>query len=165
MSNYVTTVMAQQAEINRLPAGDKIFKKTVQINAPLSKVWEALTIPELMKKWMSETDVDISTDWKVGNPIVMRGRLHGIKFENTGTVLQFVPGRILRYSHLSSLSRLPDKPENYSILEFRVAPADNQTAVTLTLDNFPTETIYKHLAFYWNVTLEILKRLIEKEST
>jgi len=114
-----------------------------------------------MKKWMSETEIHIFTDWKVGNPFVIRGRLHGINFENWGTVLQFEPENTLQYSHLSSLSRLPDQLENYSILEFRLAPVHPETSLTLTASNFPTESIYKHFAFYWNVTLEILKRLIE----
>jgi uncharacterized protein YndB with AHSA1/START domain len=155
--------MAKQTEIYVAPISDNIFNKTININAPISKVWDTLTIPELMKKWMSETDINIITDWTVGSPILIRGHLHRIKFENKGTVLQFEREKILQYSHLSSLSRLADKPENYSVLEFRIAPINNQTTLTLTLSNFPTETIYKHLAFYWNVTLEILKRMIEEQ--
>src|SRR4030095_12807143 len=100
----------------------KIVSKTILINAPTLKVWETLTNPELMKKWISETEINIITDWKVGNPIIMRGSLHRINFENKGIVLQFEPEKILQYNHLSSLSRLPDKPENYSIIEFRLAP-------------------------------------------
>ena len=141
----------------------KIVNKTIRINAPTSKVWDALTNPGLMKKWMSETEINIFTDWKVGNPFVIRGRLHGINFENRGTVLQFEPEKILQYNHLSSLSRLPDQLQNYSILEFRLAPIDAGTSLTFTASNFPTESIYKHFAFYWNVTLEILKRMIEAE--
>jgi len=126
-------------------------------------VWEALTNPELMKKWMSETEINIITDWKVGSPMIIRGNLHGIKFENKGTVLQFEPEKILQYNYLSSISRLPDQPGNYSSIEFRLAPIEDQTALTVLVSNFPTEIIYKHLAFYWNVTLEILKRLIENQ--
>jgi uncharacterized protein YndB with AHSA1/START domain len=154
--------MAKQTDID-LPSSDKIFHKTIHINAPISKVWETLTTPELMKKWISETEIDIITDWNVGSPILIRGQLHRIKFENKGKVLQFEREKILQYSHLSSISRLPDTPENYSIFEFRLAPIKNQTTLTLTLSNFATESIYKHLAFYWNVTLEILKRLIEEQ--
>jgi uncharacterized protein YndB with AHSA1/START domain len=145
------------------PTNDNIVNKMIHINASPSKVWEALTHPELMKKWMSETEINILTDWQVGTPMVIRGRLHGINFENRGTVLHFEPEKTLQYSHLSSLSRLPDEPESYSVLEFRLAPMENQTTLTLTVRNFPTETIYKHLAFYWNVTLEILKKMIETE--
>ena len=155
--------MTKQTDIYISPTSGNIFNKTILINAPASRVWDALTNPELMKKWMSETKIDIITDWKVGNPIVIRGNLNGKNFENNGTVLHFELEKILQYNHLSSLSRLPDKPENYSVLEFRLAPMEDQTTLTLTLSNFPTETIYKHLAFYWNVTLEILKRMIEEQ--
>ncbi|MGE5378975.1 MAG: SRPBCC family protein [Bacteroidota bacterium] len=148
--------------IHLSPTGDRIAEKTVQIDAPALRVWEALTNPPLMQKWMSETHIDIFTDWKVGNPIIIQGHLHSTKFQNKGTVLHFEPGKILRYSHLSSLSRLADEPRNYSIFEFLLAPLPEQTSLTLTLRNFPTESILKHLVFYWNVTLEILKKAIEK---
>jgi uncharacterized protein YndB with AHSA1/START domain len=144
------------------PDGDQIATKTIKIDAPTSKVWDALTNPALMKKWMSETEINIITDWKVGTPIVMHGTLNRIKFQNNGTVLQFEREKVLQYSHLSSLSRLPDEPRNYALIEFRLEPIENQTNLTLTLRNFQTEAIYKHLVFYWNVTLEILKRMIEE---
>ena len=155
--------MTKQTGSSPSSTNGNIVSKTVHINAPTSVVWETLTNPELMKKWMSETEINILTDWRVGNPFVIRGHLHRVKFENKGTVLQFEPEKLLQYSHLSSLSRLTDTPENYSIIEFRLSPIHNQTTLTLTASNFPTETIYKHFRFYWNVTLEILKRMIEKE--
>jgi len=155
--------MTKQTNIDTAPASGQTVNKTITIDAPASKVWDTLTNPERMKQWMAETEIDILTDWKVGSPFVIRGNLHGIDFENTGTVLQFEPEKLLQYTHLSSLSRLPDKPDSYSVIEFRLAPIEGQTTLTLTLSHFPTESIYKHLAFYWNVTLEILKRLIEQQ--
>lgn len=141
---------------------NEIFKKAVTIQASAPEVWETLTTPVLMKKWMFETDIDVITDWKTGSPVIIRGDLHGIYFENNGTVLAFEQGEKLQYNHLSSLSKLPDELENYSIIEFILSPIENQTILTLTVSNFPTEEIYRHLAFYWNVTLEILKKQIEK---
>jgi len=155
--------MTKQTDTYSLSTNDSLVSKTIQINAPTSVVWETLTNPELMTKWMSETEIDIITDWQVGNPFIIRGILHRVRFENKGLVLQFEPEKNLQYTHWSSISRLPDKPENYTILEFSLAPINNQTTLTFTASNFPTETIYKHFAFYWNVTLEILKRMIEKD--
>ena len=149
-------------DINTLSTSPKIMNKTVQINATTSQFWQMLTTPELMKKWMmSDIDIEIITDWKVGSPIEIRGTMNGKDFENKGTVLQFEPERALQYSHLSSLSRLPDRPENYAVVAFRLNPPGDQTTLTLTLSNFATESIYKHVAFYWNVTLEVLKQMIE----
>lgn len=113
---------------------------------------------------MAETEINVITNWEIGSPMVIRGNLHGLNFENKGTVLRFEPEKILEYSHLSSVSRLPDALESYSILTFCLISVKDQTTLMLTVSNFPTETIYKHLAFYWNVTLEVLKRMIEQEA-
>src|SRR6185369_17809229 len=101
-------------------AGDKIYIKSISIHASTSKVWEALTEPELMKRWMSEWEMNVHTDWMVGNSFDISGDLHGIKFENKGKVLRFEKERVLAYSHLSSISELPDKIENYTILQFKL---------------------------------------------
>ena len=59
-----------------------------------------------------------------------------ILVENKGIVISCDKEKKLSYSHLSSLSRLPDKPENYSILEFVLTPVDQQTLLTLFITNF-----------------------------
>lgn len=140
--------------------------KTIIINAPPAAVWEALTDIDVMKAWMAEPELDLKiiTDWKIGNTIVIKG-FHHVRFENTGVVLQFEPEKILAYNFLSSLSRLPDKPDNYSIVEFSVTPLESETSLRLTLRNFPTEAIFKHLDFYWSATLEIMKKWIEKQDS
>lgn len=143
---------------NQPPAA---FSKSVAINATPQAVWAALTTPGLMKQWMSESVVDVTTDWTVGGSIDICGQVYKKPFDNYGTVLAFDPGHTLRYSHLSSLSHLPNAPESYCVLDFTLTPNDGHTVLILTITNFPTETIYKHLAFYWNVTLEILKKFVE----
>jgi uncharacterized protein YndB with AHSA1/START domain len=147
------------------PAGRKIFNKAVTIHASASEVWHALTTPERMNEWMMpDAKIDILTEWKAGDPISIRGQMNGKDFENRGMVLQFEPGKTLTYTHLSSISRLPDRPENYSRIDFHLTPLGDQTILELTLSNFPNESIHKHLAFYWNVTLEILKRTVESKN-
>jgi uncharacterized protein YndB with AHSA1/START domain len=138
--------------------------KTITIKAPPDAVWNTLTNPYKIKQWMEEPGmgIEIITDWKVGSPIVIKG-FHHIEFENKGTVLQFETEKVLQYNYLSSLSRLPDMPENYTTVEFRLVPLKNETSLTLTISNFPTEAIYKHVDFYWSTTIEILKTLIEKQ--
>jgi uncharacterized protein YndB with AHSA1/START domain len=136
--------------------------KTIVIDASPSKVWDALTIPALIKQWMSETDIDIVTDWQVGQPIIIKGDWYKAGFKNAGTVLQFEPERMLQYSHLSSLSRLPDTEENHTVLSFTLEPTSGQTTLTLTASNFPTESIYRHFSFYWNVAIVLLKKFVEQ---
>jgi uncharacterized protein YndB with AHSA1/START domain len=140
---------------------DQIINLSIAINAGADKVWNALTDPILMKQWMSDMEIDIVTDWEPGNLIIIKGKLEGHDFENTGTVLQFDRERVLKYSHLSSLSNLPDQTENYSLIEFKLDLVNGHTNLTLTLNNFPTKAIYHHFAFYWKITLNVFKAFCE----
>ena len=95
-----------------------VIENSATIHAPPSDVWRALTDPDLMKQWIAEPvmRIEITTDWKFGSPIIVKGHHNNVDFENKGTILQFEPHSILRYSHLSSISRLPDRAQNYTIL-------------------------------------------------
>jgi len=111
---------------------------------------------------MLDTEINVITDWQIGGPIIFRGSLHWTDFENKGTILQFEPEKTFQYSYWSTLSGRPDIPENHIIVGFVLNPITNQTALTLTLSNITDEVNYKHLDFYWAVTLEVFKRLCEQ---
>lgn len=145
-----------------MPHVPEKIEQSIVIHAPLAAVWEALTRPERMQQWMGEPEmrIEVATDWTVGGPIVVRG-FHHARFENRGTVLRFEPMQVLRYSHLSSLSRLPDTPENHSVFEFRLQPVQDGTSLAVTVTGFPTEAIFQHLDFYWRGTMTVLARCIE----
>ena len=129
----------------------------------MTAVWRALTDPVLVRQWAAEPELNLEvvTDWQVGSPIIMKG-FHHVRFENHGTVLHVQPNTFLQYTHLSSISRLPDRPENYTRIAFRLSPSDDgATSLNVELENFPTDSIFRHLDFYWRVTIEVLKRFIE----
>jgi uncharacterized protein YndB with AHSA1/START domain len=140
------------------------FQFTTTINASPERLWKFLTDPKLMIQWMGdpELQLEIKTDWKEGQPFITRG-FHHVGFENRGIVLRVESPHLLRYSHLSSLSRLADKAENYSIIEFKLAPVKEQTSLAVIVSGFPTNTIYKHLEFYWRGTIEAIKQLAENQ--
>lgn len=140
----------------------KLIREEVLIRAQPSEVWAALTEPQLMRQWMGEPEMVIAVDttWNVGEPIIISG-LHHARFRNEGTVLHYEPERRLTYTHLSSLSRLPAVPESFSTFDFVLTQAAAGTTLTLTIRGFPTESIFKHLAFYWRVTVKLLAELVE----
>ncbi len=142
---------------------NQLIEKSITINSSPHKVWSYLTKPELMIKWAGEPDMslEILTNWEVGSDFIIKG-FHNTKFENKGVVMQFDPYRILQYSHLSSVSRLPDTIENYSIITFLLTPKNAQTILSFRIENFPTEIILKHLDFYWDGTLSIIKQIVEQ---
>jgi uncharacterized protein YndB with AHSA1/START domain len=74
----------------------KTSDSTVQILAPASKVWLALTTPGLVKQWQYGSD--LLTTWEVGTSIVFRNEWNGEVFEQRGAVLEFLPESCLKYS-------------------------------------------------------------------
>ncbi|PBQ32791.1 ATPase [Sphingobacteriaceae bacterium] len=137
------------------------FTKSLSINAPVSKVWQTITLPERIEKWLLDDKVKVTTDWTIGNTLTIEVLEHWVLSKTTGKVLAVESERLLRYTQLSSLSRLPDELPNHCILEFRLETIENKTRLIFTARNFPTESIYKHMVFYWNTTLEVIKQLAE----
>lgn len=127
-----------------------------------SILWEWLIKPELMKRWMLEetNSLEILSDFAEGKKILFKGDLHGIAFENHGSILSFEPQRKFSYSHKSSLSKLADMPANYCILCFELSDDSDQTRLVLKIDNFPTFEIYKHMQFYWPAALTVLRHIV-----
>ena len=137
---------------------------TTTINAPASKVWDALTKPDQIKQYLFGTDV--TTDWKVGSPITFRGEFNGHKYEDKGVIKTVQPEKKLSFTHWSSLSKMPDKPENYHIVTFDLVPAGKGTEVTLTQENQNeseprTPKVTEELKKNWSMLLAGLKKTVE----
>src|SRR5256885_1357489 len=101
-------------------SSENIVAKTITIQAQASRVWQVLTSPELIRLWLSDGEIQVRTDWVVGCPLIQYGPWHGQEYVGKGTVLAFDVDRLLRYSNWSAISGLPDKPEKYTIIEFRL---------------------------------------------
>jgi uncharacterized protein YndB with AHSA1/START domain len=132
---------------------------SITVNAPASKVWEALTKPELIKQYLFGTQV--TTDWQVGSPITYEGMWEGKAYKDKGKVLQVEPEKLLVSTFWSALAGKPDLPENYQTVRYELAPEGNGTRLTLTQDNNPTQADADHSAQNWQMVLDGLKKLME----
>ena len=139
---------------------NKTITKTITIKATPAKVWDTLTNPERMKVWLSDPEIEVVSEWKVGGPITFNGKQYKTN-SYKGTILKFEPVKIFQYSFWTKISRLPDKPENYTIIEFTLVPEEDRTLLTLTHSNLIAEAAMEHSNYYWNVTLQVIKKLIE----
>jgi uncharacterized protein YndB with AHSA1/START domain len=137
-----------------------VAKASVEINAPISKVWDALTNPKLIKKYMFETEA--TSDWKEGSKIVWKGEWQGKRYEDKGIIVRLQPKRFLQYSHFSPLSGLQDNPENYHIVTLKLSDKGKTTLLSLSQDNNDTEETKKHSEQNWKMMLENLKKLLEE---
>ena len=136
-------------------------KASITIDAPASKVWEALTTPELIKQYFFGTEA--SSDWKVGSPITFSGAYKGKSYHDKGTILEVIPNKIFRYTYWSSMSGIEDKPENYVPITYALVESQEKTTLTVTQQNIPDEKMKVHSEENWKKVLANLKQLLEKE--
>ena len=136
-----------------------VAKATVTINAPTSRVWDALTKPELIKQYLFGTEV--TTDWQVGSPITYQGIWEGKAYKDKGKVLQVEPGKLLVSTFWSALSGLPDVPENYQTVRYELSAAGSGTRLTVIQDNNATQEDANHSEQNWKMVLGGMKGLLE----
>jgi|SRR5437899_4662286 len=136
-----------------------VARASTSIAASVDRVWDALVDPKIIKQYMFGTNV--TSDFKEGSPIVWKGEWQGKSYEDKGVILKLNPKKMLRYSHFSPLSGLPDKPENYHTVTIDVVPKGEQTFVALTQDNNPTEESKQDSEKNWGMMLAGLKKLLE----
>jgi uncharacterized protein YndB with AHSA1/START domain len=139
---------------------DLIAKATATIEAPVPTVWEALTNPSIIKKYMFDTNV--VSDWKEGSSIVWKGIWKEKPYEDKGTILKIEREKMLQVTHFSPLMGMPDLPENYHTLTYELTEEDGKTQVTLTQDNNKSEESRTHSEQMWETMLESLKKLLEE---
>jgi uncharacterized protein YndB with AHSA1/START domain len=140
-------------------ANTTIAKATTTIDAPASKVWDALTKPEQIKQYMFGTQV--TTDWKVGSPITYKGEWKGKSYEDKGKVLEIEPRKRLVSTFWSALAGLPDTPENYKTVSYELVPDGDSTKLTVTQDNNASQDEAKEAEQNWNMVLDGIKKLVE----
>jgi uncharacterized protein YndB with AHSA1/START domain len=138
-----------------------IAETSISVNATPAQVWNVLTTPKLIKRYLMGTDV--STDWKEGSTITYSGEYEGKKYHDKGIIRKIEPEKILQSTYLSSMSGKEDKPKNYNLVTYKIAIRDNKTILTLSQDNISTEKEKEHSIENWKMVLGKLKQVVEGE--
>ena len=105
----------------------KTSESIVKILAPASKVWLALTVPDLVKQWQYGSD--LLTTWEPGTPIIFRNEWNGQVFEQKGTVLECVPGSRVKYSLFVPRPDLQDIPEHHFFMTYELTESGGLTSL------------------------------------
>lgn len=77
-----------------------------------------ITNPEKIKHWFSGANAE--SEWKEGSLVSFSGEWNGNEYEDKGIIMQVILQKVIQFSYCSTFSGLPDKPENYSIVTFRI---------------------------------------------
>jgi len=69
---------------------------------------------------------------------------------------------LFRYTYWSSMGKLEDKPENYAIVTYELAPAGVETILNIIQDNVETDESREHSESNWQWILTELKKFVEE---
>lgn len=131
----------------------------VTIHAPAHEVWKALTTPALIKKYLMGADVH--TDWKEGSPLTYTGEWQGKPYEEKGVIKRIEPNKVLQATHFSSSSGKEDKPENYSLVTWKLDEANGDTVLSVSQQGLSSEKGVETSKANWAHVLKALKETVE----
>ena len=132
---------------------------SIDIQAPATRVWSALTEPDQIAAYMFGSRVE--TDWEVGHPITWNGEWEGKPYQDKGQVLAYDEPERLSVTHFSPLTGQDDLPESYHTLVYELDENDGVTTVSLSQDNNGSEEEAEHSRANWQMMLDGLKKQVE----
>jgi uncharacterized protein YndB with AHSA1/START domain len=132
------------------------------INVPAIKVWEALTSPEIVKKYLFGTNV--VSDWQKGGSIFYKGEWDGKPYEDKGEILEIEPNKMLKTTYFSSMSGQEDVSDNYDVITYTLVENGDKTTLTISTENIKDQASANQSAENWNTVLKGMKDLLEQES-
>ncbi len=146
-----------------------IVKSIITINAPASKVWDALVNPEQTKKYMFGCET--VSDWQPGSPLLWKGSYEGQEMVFVkGIVSVIQPPTLLKYTVIDPNAMMEDIPENYLNVTYQLEEQEGKTTLTVLQDGFETaadgEKRYQDTynnGEGWNPILVEIKKLVEAE--
>ena len=136
-----------------------IVKKSIKVNANISAVWDALTNPEMTKKYFF--DCEAISDWETGSVIEFKMEKDGETIVVVkGIILNIEEDRLLQYSCFA-----PDTEQDtstHTIVTYELYSENGNTLLTVTQGDFgKNEAGYQHTVTGWDATLSGLKALQE----
>lgn len=136
------------------------IRSATRIDAPIDRVWTAITTPSEIKRWFF--GVDTESDWKVGSQLVHTGEYQGKPYVDKGEILEIEPPRRLVHTHWSDVSGKPDMPEHYQVVAWDLAERYGGTQLTITEQNLPSSDAASTSEAAWAGALKALKELVER---
>lgn len=131
----------------------------IRIHAPRDKVWEAITRPELVKRYFYEAN--LKADWRKGGEVVYSGFYDGNAYEDRATITDYEEGFAVtmdfpeKYGHVTYTLRDLSEP---SILNLTEGP---YTEVIVTQEGNRTEEERKQSEKGWDDVLHKMKKILE----
>ena len=144
-------------------------KSSITINAPASKVWDALVNPEKTKKYMFGCET--VSDWQIGSPLLWQAEYEGKEMVFVkGEIVDLQPEKYLKYTTIDPNSNIDDTSENYLTVTYELISEDGKTILNVKQGDYLTvadgERRYQEAynnGEGWDPILIEIKKLVESE--
>jgi len=140
---------------------------SIEINAPVSKVWQVLTAPEYTAEWApdfnGESPFHLESDWTPGSPVAWKDQNGKTIVEGNVTALE--PGKFLRFTVFDVRSDRPPVTEEDGIT-YQFDEADGKTTLYVRQGDFSSmpegEKFRDMSAEIWGHVMPKIKALAER---
>lgn len=112
-----------------------ILEGTIEIHAPVIRVWTILTDSAFIQQYMFGCVVESS--WERGSQLLWKAALDG-HLHVKGHVVAIDPPRRLEYTALGADLQLDDSPENYLTIIYDLKNNDSTTRLHVSMGDFNT---------------------------
>ena len=133
----------------------------IKINAPIQKVWDTITKPELVRLWQYGSD--LLTTWQVGSDIRFRTEWEGKVFEQWGKILEIKPKKLIKYNLFAPRPDIEDKPENYFVMSYALTNENGQTRLEIIQEDNRPNAVQEEPQGEDNPVLITLKEVAETD--
>jgi uncharacterized protein YndB with AHSA1/START domain len=148
---------------------NKLFvEKTVEINAPRSKVWDALTKRQYTDKWTLEfssgdPQFHIESDWELNSPVLWKSGDGKVIVEGNVTALQ--PHKLLRFTVFDVRMEKPPVTEEDGIT-YQLSEKNGKTILQIRQGDFSAmkegKKFHQMTAEVWDRVLPKVRELAER---
>ena len=144
-----------------------LVEKTIEINAPASKVWNALTEREYTDQWALEftggAEFHIESDWNPGSPVLWTGQDGSVIVQGNVTALE--SQKLLRFTAFDVREEKPPVTDEDGIT-YELTEQNGKTLLRISQGDFSAmaegEKYRNFSAEIWDRVLPKVKELAEK---
>ncbi|AGK54180.1 SRPBCC family protein [Bacillus sp. 1NLA3E] len=150
---------------------NKLFvDKTIEINAPITVVWDTITKPEYTGQWAQEfssggPQFHIESDWTLGSPVLWKGKDGTTVVE--GNVTASEPNKLLRFTVFDVRSEERPLVTEEDGITLRLSMVNGKTELHVLQGDFSVmsegEKYRDASAEIWDKVLIKVKEMAEKE--
>ncbi len=137
----------------------------IEINAPLSKIWDVLTNPKISPQYMF--GCEIVSDWTIGSTFNWRGLQDGVNYV-TGFLVDLKKEKLLSFTTFDPNASYPDIRENHLTATYTLRESGDSVLLAVTQGDYNTvaegEKRYNDTLAGggWQSVLESIKKIAEQ---